>query len=108
LNRANWKDSAELIGVLAIVLLLIFVGLQIKRPHEIAIAAQYQARLGTQPDSLTASVQSEVLLRIAGERVRSSPLPEGIDQVEWKEWQDNMPVVQTKEPLTSGWLRFNA
>ena len=47
MNRANWKDGAELIGIGAIVLSLIFVGFQIKQSHEIAIAAQYQARLDT-------------------------------------------------------------
>jgi hypothetical protein len=31
MNRASWKDGAELIGVLAIVLSLIFVGFQIKQ-----------------------------------------------------------------------------
>jgi hypothetical protein len=31
MNRANWKDGAEIIGVFAIVLSLIFVGFQIKQ-----------------------------------------------------------------------------
>jgi hypothetical protein len=47
MNRATWKEGAELIGVLAIVLSLIFVGFQIKQSQEIAMAAQYQARLDT-------------------------------------------------------------
>lgn len=41
---ANWKRIAEIIGVAAIVASLIFVGLQMKQGHEIALAAQYQAR----------------------------------------------------------------
>jgi hypothetical protein len=44
LNTTNWKDVAELIGIAAIVASLIFVGLQMKQSHEIAIADQYQAR----------------------------------------------------------------
>lgn len=92
MDRANWKDGAELIGVLAIVLSLIFVGFQIKQSQEIALAAQYQARLGTQLDSLTAYVQSDVALRVVGDRVRSLPLPDGIDQVKWKKWHDDTPV----------------
>ena len=88
-NRANWKDGAELIGVLAIVLSLIFVGFQIKQSHEIAIAAQYQARLDTQVGILAAYVPSDVALRV-GER--SSPLPDEVDQVKWKKWHDDTPV----------------
>jgi hypothetical protein len=92
LDRANWKDGAELIGVLAIVLSLIFVGFQIKQSHEIALAAQYQARLDTQVGVLTAYVQSDVALRVVGDRMRSSQLPDGIDQVKWKKWHDDTPV----------------
>ena len=92
MNRANWKDGAELVGVLAIVLSLIFVGFQIKQSQEIALAAQYQARLGTQVDSLAAFAQSDVALRVVGDRVRNLPLPDGIDQLKWKKWHDDTPV----------------
>jgi len=78
-NRANWKDGAEITGVLAIVLSLIFVGLQIKQSQDIAIAAQYQARLDTQVGVLTVYVQSDVALRVMGDRARSMQLPDGID-----------------------------
>jgi len=92
LNRANWKDVAELIGIGAIVLSLIFVGFQIKQSHEIAMAAQYQARLDTWVGVLAAYIQSDVALRVVGERARSSPLPVGIDRVKWKKWHDETPV----------------
>jgi hypothetical protein len=92
LNRANWKDVAELVGIGAIVLSLIFVGFQIKQSHEIAMAAQYQARLDTWVGVLGAYIQSDVALRVVGERARSSPLPDGIDQVKWKKWLDDTPV----------------
>ena len=42
-----WKDVAEFVGIAAIVASLIFVGLQMKQSHEIALAAQYQARAET-------------------------------------------------------------
>ncbi len=92
MNRANWKDGAEITGVLAIVLSLIFVGFQIKQSHEIAIAAQYQARLDTQLGVLAAHIQSDVALRVFGDRVRSMPLPDRIDQVKWTKWHDDTPV----------------
>jgi hypothetical protein len=92
MNRATWKDGAELIGVLAIVLSLIFVGFQIKQSQEIAMAAQYQARLDTWAGVLAAYVQSDVALRVVGKRTRSSPLPDGIDQAKWKKWHEDTPV----------------
>ncbi len=42
--KSNWKDIAEIIGIAAIVASLIFVGLQMKQSHEIALADQYQSR----------------------------------------------------------------
>ena len=43
-NQANWKEIAELTGIAAIVASLIFVGMQMKQSHEIALAAQYHER----------------------------------------------------------------
>ncbi|NIU94561.1 hypothetical protein GWN15_15620 [candidate division KSB1 bacterium] len=40
----DWKEIAELIGTAAIVASLIFVGLELRQSHEIAIAAEYQER----------------------------------------------------------------
>ena len=40
----DWRATAELIGITAIVASLIFVGLQLKQSQEIAIATQYQNR----------------------------------------------------------------
>jgi hypothetical protein len=39
-----WHDSVELVGILAIVASLVFVGLQLKQGQEIALANQYQNR----------------------------------------------------------------
>lgn len=36
MNRASWKDIAELIGITAIVLSLIFVGLQLRQSQQLA------------------------------------------------------------------------
>ena len=38
MKNADWKDTAELIGIAAIVASLIFVGLQMKQSHDIAMA----------------------------------------------------------------------
>ncbi len=44
MNFSRWKDIAELIGLVAIIASLIFVGLQLKQSQQIALATQYQAR----------------------------------------------------------------
>jgi hypothetical protein len=44
MKNSDWKDTAELIGIVAIVASLGFVGLQLRQSHEIALATQYQAR----------------------------------------------------------------
>ena len=44
MDISRWKDTAELIGIAAIVASLIFVGMQLKQSQDIAIATQYQAR----------------------------------------------------------------
>lgn len=40
----NLRDAAEIIGIVAIVASLLFVGLQMRQSHEIALAEIYQAR----------------------------------------------------------------
>jgi hypothetical protein len=37
MNKTNWKDTAELIGIAAIVASLVFVGIQMKQSQDIAI-----------------------------------------------------------------------
>lgn len=44
MNNVNLKTLIEFVGISAIVLSLVFVGLQLRQSQEIAIAAQYQAR----------------------------------------------------------------
>jgi len=42
--ESNWKYVTEMVGIAAIVASLVFVGLQLKQSHEIALAEQYQSR----------------------------------------------------------------
>ena len=41
---SNWKDTAEVVGIAAIVASLVFVGLEMRQSREIALAEIYQAR----------------------------------------------------------------
>ncbi len=44
MKKLNWGDLAEIVGHVAIVASLIFVGLQLMQSQDIAIATQYQER----------------------------------------------------------------
>ena len=40
MNRSNWRDTAELIGIAAIVASLVFVGFELRQSQQIAFAEQ--------------------------------------------------------------------
>lgn len=61
MNR--WKDLVELIGIVAIVASLLFVGLQMKQSQDIAIAEQYQNRAIAAQDYMMWQVDNEQRLR---------------------------------------------
>lgn len=44
MKKTDWKDTAELVGIAAIVASLVFVGLELRQSQQIAIAGQYQQR----------------------------------------------------------------
>jgi hypothetical protein len=58
MKSTDWKTTFELIGVGAIVASLIFVGLQLKQSHEIALAAQYHARAALSIENFNAEMES--------------------------------------------------
>ena len=55
----NWRDTAEIIGFIAIVASLIFVGMQLRQSQEIAIASQYQERASTAVGYYSALIETE-------------------------------------------------
>lgn len=59
MKNSNWKDAAELLGIVAIVGSLIFVGLQMKQSQDIAIATQYQARAEAVQNLQLASMEAD-------------------------------------------------
>ena len=62
MNTTNWKDLAELIGIAAIAASLVFVGLQMKQSHEIALAEIYQARTSTVVEATAAMASNPYIL----------------------------------------------
>lgn len=57
----DWKGFAELIGIVAIVASLVFVGLQLRQGHEIALATQYQARAEATQDLHLTAIEADWL-----------------------------------------------
>ena len=85
-------DWLQIVGMIAVVLSLIFVGLQIKQSQDIAIAAQYQARHDANADVLMAALQSDAALRVWGRGVRASILANPHNSEEFKASAMEMPV----------------
>ena len=62
MNKSDWKSVAELVGIAAIVVSLVFVGLQLRQSHEIAIASQYHQRAAMAIDNFNAELESGRML----------------------------------------------
>jgi hypothetical protein len=59
MSRLQSRDWLEGIGILAIVASLVFVGLQLKQSHEIALAEQYQSRAEATQSLFLSVLESE-------------------------------------------------
>lgn len=59
MKRFNWRDLTEIIGIVAIVASLIFVGMQLMQSQEIAIASQYQDRASTAVEYFGMQMQNQ-------------------------------------------------
>ena len=66
MQKANWKDITDLVGIATIVASLIFVGLELRQSQKITIASQYQARVSFNIDYFQ-NLRDQGLRR-AGER----------------------------------------
>ena len=63
---SDWKDTAELIGIAAIVASLIFVGLQMKQSQDIAVAGQNQERQSVAFEYYAALIQIDDIVDAYG------------------------------------------
>jgi len=71
----------QVVGIFAVVLSLIFVGLEMKQSQDIAIAAQYQARYSTIAEILSDRQLDPDYAQYIGEReISSNGIPLGFDQ----------------------------
>lgn len=85
-------DWIQAIGMAAVIASLIFVGLQLKQSQEIAIAAQYQARLDAASGHYTAILQSDAGLRVIGADIMAEIASDEGAPSEFKAWAAGQPV----------------
>ena len=60
MDSAKVSDWLQIIGIFGVIASLIFVGLQLKQSHEIALAAQYQSRAEASMSQSLARLESDV------------------------------------------------
>jgi hypothetical protein len=58
MKMTDWKTTAELTGIAAIVASLVFAGLQLKLSQDIAVAAQYHDRAALTVEYMNAQLES--------------------------------------------------
>ena len=85
----NWKDIAEFVGIAAIVASLVFVGLQMRQSHEIALSEAHQQRAAMTSDAFIALSENEQALAALLVAVPSdiSDIPDGIEPAEYIAFQ---------------------
>ena len=66
MDSAKLQDWLQVIGVFGVMASLIFVGLQMRQAHEIALAAQYQARTASVQDMWMAMLQGGYDMSVIG------------------------------------------
>ncbi len=69
MDSAKLNDWMQVIGIFALVASLIFVGLQMKQTHKIALAGQYQARAQAAMDFFTTRMESDYVTPRYMERI---------------------------------------
>lgn len=94
MNQALLKNLVEIIGISAIVGSLVFVGLELRQSHQIAIAAEYQERAATVNDLYSTKIQSETALSVVGQ-----PLYEAVRSADFADEYRHMYEGYTVEQL---------
>ena len=92
MNSEKLHEWLQIIAAAAIVVSLIFVGLQLRQSQEIAIAAQYQARLDTLMNSINSTSESETGLRVFGKSLQIRYETDDTIPAEVKAWAEDQPV----------------
>lgn len=84
----DWRTSAELVGLAAIVASLIFVGLELRQSQQIALAAQYQARTESGREFFYQSLASSYRIDDLAADIETWEWPAGFLSADEKQWLD--------------------
>ena len=69
MDSAKVNDWMQVAGIFAVVVSLVFVGLQLRQSQEIAVASQYQARAESSMDFYRTGIESDTVIRGLRSRV---------------------------------------
>ena len=92
MNSEKVNDWLQLVGMVAIVASLLFVGLQLKLSRDIAIAAQYQARVDHVNAGVGDVLQSAPGMRVVGRITLENILASNDIPANLKAWASEQPV----------------
>ena len=70
MSSERWKNTAEMIGVVAIIASVLFVGMELRQSRQIATAVQYQERMRTGFDYFVVMSENEVWLERNAQNLR--------------------------------------
>jgi len=88
LKPIDWRASAELVGLAAIVVSLVFVGLELRQSQKIALAAQYQARTDSGREYFYQSLASDYRVDDLAADIASWEWPAGFLSADETQWLD--------------------
>jgi len=92
MNSEKVNDWLQLVGMVAIVASLLFVGLQLKLSRDIAIAAQYQARADAVTGNVGDVLQSAPGMRVVGRNTLENILSSNDIPANLKAYASEQPV----------------
>ena len=92
MNSEKVNDWLQLVGMVAIVASLLFVGLQLKLSRDIAMAAQYQARADHVVGSAGDVLQSAPGMRVVGRNTLEEILASNDISANLKAWASEQPI----------------
>ncbi len=86
MKKPHWKDTAELVGIAAIVTSLVFVGFELRQSQQIAIAAQYQERSNSGQEFWYELLDSQTQLEYYAARIEQRDWPQDLMTDFDREW----------------------
>jgi len=75
MDSTKLNDWMQVVGIFALVASLVFVGLQMKQSHEIALSEAFQARTDTSVDFAIATADSPLFVSAVSKRIPTNSEP---------------------------------